>query len=99
MTLPILLKAGGGGGALSAALDELFAEADRAVRVGSQTSNPVRPRQSIRARAIPDLLAVSGLHHYLIRAGLRTQASIVVESGEPRVFTISLASSASAPRP
>jgi glutamate synthase (NADPH/NADH) large chain len=34
--------------------------------------------------AIPSLLAVSGLHHYLIRSGLRTKASIVIESGEPR---------------
>lgn len=34
--------------------------------------------------AIPALLAVSGLHHFLIRAGLRTRAGIVLESGEPR---------------
>ncbi len=34
--------------------------------------------------AIPSLLAVAGLHHYLIREGLRTRAGIVLESGEPR---------------
>ncbi|MCC5813204.1 MAG: glutamate synthase large subunit, partial [Leptospira sp.] len=34
--------------------------------------------------AIPSLLAVSGLHHYLIRAGLRTKTGIVLETGEPR---------------
>ncbi len=34
--------------------------------------------------AIPALLAVSGLHHFLIREGLRTRAGIVLESGEPR---------------
>ncbi|WCL47609.1 glutamate synthase large subunit [Leptospira sp. GIMC2001] len=34
--------------------------------------------------AIPSLLAVSGMHHYLIRAGLRTKTGIVIESGEPR---------------
>lgn len=34
--------------------------------------------------AIPSLLAVSGLHHFLIRAGLRTKTGIVLESGEPR---------------
>ncbi len=33
---------------------------------------------------IPSLLAMSSLHHFLIREGLRTRASIVVESGEPR---------------
>jgi glutamate synthase domain-containing protein 2/glutamate synthase domain-containing protein 1/glutamate synthase domain-containing protein 3 len=34
--------------------------------------------------SIPSLLAVSGLHHYLVRRSLRTQISIVLESGEPR---------------
>jgi glutamate synthase (NADPH) large chain len=34
--------------------------------------------------AIPALLAISGLHHYLIREGLRLRVSIVIESAEPR---------------
>ncbi|HTX24790.1 MAG TPA: glutamate synthase large subunit [Steroidobacteraceae bacterium] len=34
--------------------------------------------------AVPALLAVSGLHHYLIREGLRTRVSLVLETGEPR---------------
>ncbi|MFN2341255.1 MAG: glutamate synthase central domain-containing protein, partial [Halanaerobium sp.] len=34
--------------------------------------------------AVPALLAVSGLHHYLIQKGLRTEVSLVLESGEPR---------------
>jgi glutamate synthase (NADPH/NADH) large chain len=34
--------------------------------------------------AIPSLLAVSGIHHYLIRAGLRTKTGLILESGEPR---------------
>ena len=33
---------------------------------------------------IPALLAVSGLHHHLIRQGTRTRAGLVLESGEPR---------------
>jgi glutamate synthase domain-containing protein 2/glutamate synthase domain-containing protein 1/glutamate synthase domain-containing protein 3 len=33
---------------------------------------------------IPALLAVAGLHHYLIREGLRTRVSIVLETGEAR---------------
>jgi hypothetical protein len=32
----------------------------------------------------PSLLAVSGLHHYLIREGLRTRVSLVIETGEAR---------------
>ncbi len=34
--------------------------------------------------AMPALLAVAGLHHYLIREGLRTRVSLVLETGEPR---------------
>jgi glutamate synthase (NADPH/NADH) large chain len=33
---------------------------------------------------IPSLLAVAGLHHFLIRAGLRTRVSLVLETGEAR---------------
>src|SRR4029079_2366475 len=33
---------------------------------------------------IPALLAVSGLHHHLIREGTRTQVGLVIETGEPR---------------
>ncbi|HTF92637.1 MAG TPA: glutamate synthase large subunit, partial [Verrucomicrobiae bacterium] len=33
---------------------------------------------------IPALLAVSGLHHHLIREGTRTRVGLVLESGEPR---------------
>ena len=32
---------------------------------------------------IPALLAVSGLHHHLIRKGLRGKADIILDSGEP----------------
>ncbi|HEB9313007.1 TPA: glutamate synthase large subunit [Campylobacter coli] len=33
---------------------------------------------------IPALLAVSGVHNYLVRKNLRTHTSIIIESGEPR---------------
>ncbi|HET7536366.1 MAG TPA: glutamate synthase large subunit, partial [Candidatus Didemnitutus sp.] len=33
---------------------------------------------------IPALLAVAGLHHYLIREGLRTRISLVIETGDAR---------------
>jgi len=33
---------------------------------------------------IPSLLALSALHHHLVREGSRTQVALVVESGEPR---------------
>ena len=34
--------------------------------------------------AIPALLAVSGLHHYLVREGTRTKVSLIIETGEAR---------------
>jgi glutamate synthase domain-containing protein 2/glutamate synthase domain-containing protein 1/glutamate synthase domain-containing protein 3 len=34
--------------------------------------------------AIPSLLAVSAVHHTLIKSGLRTKTSIIIESGETR---------------
>ena len=34
--------------------------------------------------SIPALLAIAGLHHYLIREGLRTRISLVLETGEAR---------------
>ena len=34
--------------------------------------------------AIPSLLAVSAVHHFLIREGLRTRAGLVLETGEAR---------------
>ena len=34
--------------------------------------------------AIPSLLAVSGLHHYLIRQGLRMKVSLALETGDAR---------------
>lgn len=34
--------------------------------------------------ALPCLIALSGVHHALIKAGLRTRAGIILESGEPR---------------
>ncbi|MCI1591671.1 glutamate synthase large subunit [Heyndrickxia oleronia] len=33
---------------------------------------------------LPSLLATSCLHHYLISKGVRTKASIIIDSGEPR---------------
>src|SRR6476659_115409 len=39
---------------------------------------------NVEQAPIPALLAVAGLHHHLIRAGTRTRASLVLESGEPR---------------
>ncbi|NOY82975.1 MAG: glutamate synthase large subunit [Kiritimatiellaeota bacterium] len=82
--VPMLFPADGNGAALSNALDAMFRRAEAAVR-GGATLVILTDRGVDAGRApIPALLAGAGLHHHLIRCGLRTAAGIIVESGEPR---------------
>jgi glutamate synthase (ferredoxin) len=83
ISLPILFDAHRPG-ALKSALDSLFAAADAALEGGYNIL--VLSDRGIDANKapIPSLLAVSGLHHHLVRSGTRTQISIVIETGESR---------------
>ncbi|HAZ46512.1 MAG TPA: glutamate synthase subunit alpha, partial [Cyanobacteria bacterium UBA11371] len=84
ITLPILFNPKNGVAALAAAMEEIFIEADRAIESGVNliilSDRNLSPSQA----PIPALLAVSGLHHHLIRNGTRTRVGLVLESGEPR---------------
>ncbi|HZV80922.1 MAG TPA: glutamate synthase large subunit, partial [Geobacteraceae bacterium] len=84
ITLSLLFQSADGPQGLEKALDRLFAEADRAIEAGNSfliLSDRGVDRQHT---AIPALLAVSGLHHHLIRSATRTRVSLILESGEPR---------------
>jgi glutamate synthase (ferredoxin) len=83
-TLPILFPAAGGAKGLEIALDRLFAVADQVIGDGANII--ILSDRGIDAQhaPIPALLAVSGLHHHLIRAGTRGRVGLVLESGEPR---------------
>jgi glutamate synthase (ferredoxin) len=83
ITLPILFDAKRSGG-LKDALDTLFAAADTALEEGYNIL--ILSDRGIDAdkAPIPALLAVSGLHHHMVRTGTRTQISIVIETGESR---------------
>ena len=82
--LDILFPAGGDGKALEAALDAVFLQAEQHLAQGA-TLLILTDRGLDEKRApIPSLLAASGLHHHLIRKGLRTTAGILVETGETR---------------
>ncbi|MEK6606300.1 MAG: glutamate synthase large subunit [Myxococcota bacterium] len=84
ITLPILFDPKGGGPALSRAMKDLYAAATFAIASGNHIL-VLSDRGVDRTRApIPALLAVAGLHHHLVREGLRTSVGLVVESGEPR---------------
>ncbi|HYZ93493.1 MAG TPA: glutamate synthase-related protein [Actinomycetota bacterium] len=72
---------------LEGALRKLGEDAEAAVAAGAAIL-VVSDRATGAARApIPSLAAVGAVHHRLVRAGLRTQASIVCDSGEPRETT------------
>ncbi len=84
VTLPILFDPRTDGDGLEKALDDLFAQADKAIEDGA-TILILSDRGVDEKRApIPSLLASAGLHHHLIRQGTRTKIGLVLESGEPR---------------
>ncbi len=83
-TLDITWPAADGAAGMEAALERVFDEADAALVGGANililSDRAVGPERV----AIPSLLAVSAVHHHLVREGTRLQAGLVVESGEPR---------------
>lgn len=84
VTIPILFNAESGAEGLGPAMDALCAAADAAIRDGKNILILSDRGVDATKVAIPALLAVSGLHHHLIREGSRTKVSLVLESGEPR---------------
>ena len=73
-----------GAAGMRRALERICSEADKAIAAGC-TILVLSDRNSDAEHSyVPPLLCVGGLHHYLIRNRNRGQASIVVDSGEPR---------------
>jgi len=84
ITLPALFRAEGGAEELERAVDGLCRRASLAIKSGYTLL--ILSDRGIDAEyaPIPSLLALSAVHHHLIREGLRTQVALIVESGEPR---------------
>ena len=82
--LPIIFECSKGEDGLREALDELCKQAERSVDDGYNYI--IISDRDIDAdhAAIPSLLAVSAVHHYLISVGKRVQTALIVESGEIR---------------
>ena len=77
-TLSTLFDATGGPEALEERMEELFVEAEAAVDAGRTILVLSDRGVSAEKAPIPALLALSGIHHHLIRAGnLLTQFSII----------------------
>jgi len=84
-TLPILFRTSRGEKGLAKSMEELCIMARRLIEEDEVSILILSDRGVNRDYApIPALLAVAGLHHFLIREGLRTRASLVLETGEAR---------------
>ncbi len=82
--LPILFEMSKGEEGLRQALDDLCHQAEASVDEGvNYIILSDRDIDETHA-AIPSLLAVSAVHHYLISVGKRVQTALIVESGEIR---------------
>ena len=82
--LPILFEMNKGEEGLRQALDNLCHQAETSVDEGvNYIILSDRDIDKTHA-AIPSLLAVSAVHHYLISVGKRVQTALIVESGEIR---------------
>src|SRR5438309_580068 len=82
--LPTLFKPGGDGASLRSALEDLRWKASECIAEGFNLLVLSDRGHDAEAAPIPSLLAVSAVHHHLIREGTRTRCSLIVESGEPR---------------
>ena len=83
-TLPILFNPDEGYRGLEKSLEKLFDNADKAIDGGSNILVLSDRGFSEDKTPIPAMLAVSGLHHHLIKNGRRMKVGLVLESGEPR---------------
>ena len=82
--LPMLFDTEKGAEGLQEALDSLCHEAERSVDEGVNYIILSDRDIDEQHAAIPSLLAVSAVHHYLISVGKRVQTALIVESGEIR---------------
>ena len=84
ITLPILYRVADGGGGLRRAIEAVRDHARRAIAEGHDIIILSDRGHDAEDAPIPALLAVSAVHHHLVRTGYRTRAGLVLESGEPR---------------
>ena len=82
--MPILFECSKGEEGLREALDQLCKDAEHSVDEGYNYIILSDRDVDETHAAIPSLLAVSAVHHYLISVGKRVQTALIVESGEIR---------------
>jgi glutamate synthase domain-containing protein 2/glutamate synthase domain-containing protein 3 len=72
------------GGSLRRGIDEMLESAEEAIRAGASLIIASDRDVSAKRAPIPSLLTAAALHHGLLARGLRAEAGLVIESGEPR---------------
>jgi len=82
--IDILFSPDQSGKNLEEALEQLFAQAEACIAENVSLLILTDKRMNREKAPIPALLAAAGLHHHLLRKGLRTSAAIILESGEIR---------------
>ncbi|TDS15848.1 glutamate synthase large subunit [Sphingobacterium paludis] len=81
-TLQLYFQADGKAGSLEAGLERLCRYADDAVRDGFEVIILSDRAIDSQHAAIPSILAVSAVHHHLIKTGNRGAVGLVVEAGD-----------------
>ncbi|SNS41960.1 glutamate synthase (NADPH/NADH) large chain [Micrococcales bacterium KH10] len=79
-----LYRVDGGGEALEARLQEIFAEVDAQIVAGTSFLVLSDRDADSQYGPIPSLLLLSAVHQHLLRQHTRTQVSLVVEAGDVR---------------
>ena len=82
--LDITYAASAGAAGCEKALKELCKAAEKAVAKGINVLILSDRSVSAKRVAIPALLATAGVHHHLVREGLRTSTGLVVDTGSAR---------------
>jgi glutamate synthase domain-containing protein 2/glutamate synthase domain-containing protein 1/glutamate synthase domain-containing protein 3 len=83
-TLQALFDPNAGPAGLEMALERLCRDAEQAVQGGATLLIVSDRGQNERRAPIPSLLSTGAVHHHLIRAGLRKNCGLMVETGEAR---------------
>jgi glutamate synthase (NADPH/NADH) large chain len=82
--VPMLFKASEGAPGLERALESLLETACQAIEAGANLVILSDRGVNAEMAPIPSLLACSGLHHHMVRRGLRSRAGLIIECGDAR---------------